>query len=67
MLTTSASWTEPTGYLRLDVLPRAGVLLLEAQGDLLLVLVDRQDLDLDLLVDLEHVAGVVDAGPRTCR
>ncbi len=30
--------------LVLDVLPRAGRLLLQAQGDLLLVLVDVQDL-----------------------
>ena len=46
-----------------DVLPRAGDLLLEAQGDLLLVLVDVEDHDLDLLVDLDHVAGVVDPAP----
>src|SRR4029079_14247343 len=51
------------GVLGLDVLPGAGVLLLEAQGDLFLVLVDLQDLDLDLLVDLEHLAGVVYAAP----
>src|SRR6185312_9599646 len=49
--------------LLLDVLPGAGFLLLEAQGDLFLVLVYGEDLDLDLLVDLEHVAGVVDAAP----
>src|SRR5688500_9027885 len=51
------------GVLGLDVLPGAGVLLLEAQGDLFLVLVDLEDLDLDLRVDLEHLAGVVDPAP----
>ena len=38
-------------------------LLLEAQGDLLAFLVDVEDHDLDLLVDLDHLAGVVDAAP----
>src|SRR5262249_54841221 len=33
------------------------------QGDLLLLAVDVEDLDLDLLVDLEELAGVVDAAP----
>src|SRR5690606_37316817 len=51
------------GVLDLDVLPGAGFLLLQAQGDLFLVLVDRQDANLDLLVDLEHVARVVDPAP----
>ena len=49
--------------LRLDVLPRAGRLLLEAERDLLAVLVDVQDHDLDLVVDLDHVAGMVDPAP----
>ncbi len=49
--------------LLLDVFPRAGRLLLEAEGDLLAVLVDVQDHDLDLVVDLEHVAGMVDPAP----
>ena len=42
--------------LLLDVLPRAGRLLLQAERDLFAVLVDVQDHDLDLVVDLEHVA-----------
>ena len=33
-------------------------LLLQAQGDLLLLVVDVQDLDFDLLVDLDHFARV---------
>ena len=49
--------------LLLDVFPRAGGLLLEAQRDLFAVLVDVQDHDLDLVVDLEHVAGMVDPAP----
>ena len=53
----------PTGYFFVDVFPGAGGLLLEAQGDLLAVLVDVQDHHLDLVVDLEHVAGVVDPAP----
>ena len=46
-----------------DVLPRAGALLLQAQRDLLAILVDVQDHDLDLVVDLDHVARVVDPAP----
>src|SRR5207244_3115915 len=46
-----------------DVLPRAGRLLLQAQGDLLAVLVDVQDHHLALVVDLDEVAGVVDPAP----
>jgi len=53
----------PTGVLVGDVLPGAGTLLLQAQRDLLAVLVDVQDHDLDLVVDLDHVAGVVDPPP----
>ena len=44
------------GTSSLDVLPRAGRLLLEAQGDLLLLAVDVQDLHFDLLVDRDHLA-----------
>ena len=51
------------GVLGLDGLPRAGVLVLETQGDLLLLHIDGEDLDLDLLVDLEHLAGVVHPAP----
>ena len=46
-----------------DVFPGAGALLLEAKRDLLAVLVDMQHHHLDLVVDLDHVAGVVDAAP----
>ena len=53
----------PTGYFSLDVLPRAGRLLLQAQRDLLAILVDVEDHHLDLVVDLEHVAGMVDPAP----
>ena len=45
------------------VLPRAGRLLLQAQGDLLLLVIDVQDLDLDFLVDGHHLGGMVDAAP----
>ena len=67
MLTTSPLTRAPTGYFFSMFSHGRGVLLLEAQGDLLLVLVDLEDLDLDLLIDLEHLAGVVDAAPATCR
>src|SRR5208282_5304586 len=45
------------------ILPGTGALLLEPQRDLFPVLVDVQDHDLDLVVDLEHVAGMVDTAP----
>src|SRR5262249_39656585 len=51
------------GVLVGDVLAGAGRLLFQAQGDLFAVLVDVQDHDLDLVVDLDHIAGVVDAAP----
>src|SRR6185437_11412682 len=51
------------GVLVGDILPGAGALLLQAQRDLLAVLVDVQDHDLDLVVDLDHVTGVVDPPP----
>ena len=53
----------PTGYLSATFSHGLARLLLEAQRDLLAVLVDVQDHDLDLVVDLEHVAGVVDPAP----
>jgi hypothetical protein len=37
--------------------------LLQAERDLLAILVDVQDHDLDLVVDLEHVVGVIDPAP----
>src|SRR5262249_6335108 len=51
------------GVLVLHVLPRAGGLVLEAQGDLLAVLVHVEDVDLELLVDLDDVVRVADAAP----
>ena len=53
----------PTGYLSATFSHGLGALLLEPQGDLLAILVDVQDHDLDLVVDLEHVAGVIDPAP----
>ena len=53
----------PTGYLSATFSHGLARLLLEAQRDLLAVLVDVQDHDLDLVVDLDHVAGVVDPAP----
>jgi hypothetical protein len=40
-----------------------GLLLLEAESDALAVLVDAQHDHLDLLVELDHLARVVDAAP----
>ena len=51
------------GVLLLDVFPGAGRLLLQAQGDLFLLVVDVQDLHLDFLVDRDHLGGMVDASP----
>ena len=51
------------GISLLDIFPRAGFLLLEAQGDLFLFLVDGEDFDFDFLIDLEHFAGVIDSAP----
>ena len=36
---------------------------LDREGDLLLLLIHREHLHLDLLADLEHLAGMVDAAP----
>ena len=46
----------PTGYLLSTFSHGLGVLLLQAQGDLLLLVVDVQDLHFDLLVDRDHFA-----------
>jgi hypothetical protein len=64
MLTTSASWTEPTGYFASMFSHGEASFCFRPERDLLLVLVDRQDLDLDLLVDLEDLARVIDPAPR---
>src|SRR5690606_38158653 len=46
-----------------DVVPRAGFLLLETEGDLLAVAVDVEDHHFDGLVDLDHFRRVIDAYP----
>ena len=46
-----------------DAIPRGGGLLLETQRDALAIEVDAQHLDLDLLIDLNHLRGVVDPSP----
>ena len=62
-LTTSPVCRLPTGYLSATFSHGLARLLLEAEGDLLLLLVDVEDVDLDLLVDLDHLVRVVDAAP----
>ena len=49
--------------LGLDVVPRAGVLLLQAERDLFLVAIDVQDHHLEFLVDLDHLGRMADATP----
>ena len=46
-----------------DRFPRAGRLLLQAQGDLFLLAVDVQDLHFDFLVDRHHLRRMADAAP----
>ena len=53
----------PMGNLGGHGLPGAGRLLLQAQGDLFLLVVDVQDLDFDFLVDGDHLGGMADAAP----
>ena len=47
------------GVLGLDVLPRVVLQLLESQGDAFAVAVEVQDLDLDLVTDVDDLAGAV--------
>ena len=47
--------------------PGAGLLLLQAEGDLLLLAVDVQNHDLDFLVDRDHFGRVPDAAPAHVR
>src|SRR5262245_51108476 len=49
--------------LGLDFLPWAGRLVFEAQSDFFLFLVHREDVDLQVLVDLHDLVRVVDAAP----
>ena len=62
-MTTSPSTRVPTGYLSATFSQGDGALLLQAERDLLAVLVDVEDHDLDLVVDADHVARVVDPAP----
>ena len=59
MLTTSPWKRWPIGYLLDVLLPRARRLVLEREGDLLLLAVDVEDVDLQRLVDLHDVARLV--------
>src|SRR5262249_20620090 len=49
--------------LLLDLFPRAGLLVLEAEGDLFLLLVHGEDIDLQLLIDLDDLVRIGDATP----
>ncbi len=50
-----------------DVVPRIGKHLLHAQGDLDFLAVDIQDLDVDLLIDGDHVRRDAGFANGTCR
>src|SRR5262249_23259449 len=54
------------GGLGLDVLPRAGRLVLKRQGDLLALALDLEDVDLELLVDVDGLVRGADAAPARC-
>ena len=47
----------------LDIVPRTRQCLLESERDSLALLVDLQHLDVDFLLDLEHLRGVIDSPP----
>ena len=53
----------PTGYFSSTFSHGLARLLLQAQGDLFLLVVDVQDLHFDFLVDGHHFRGMVDAAP----
>ena len=53
--------------LRLHVLPRIGLKLLQTEGDALAVAVEVQDLDLDLVADVDDFARVLHAAPGEVR
>ena len=63
MLVTRPLNFAPTGYLRLDALPRIVEQLLHAERDAVRLVVDLDDLDLHLLADIEHFGRVIDAPP----
>ena len=50
-----------------DVVPRRSALLLHSEGDALSFVVDLEDLDLDFLVELDHLRRVVHPTPRHVR
>src|SRR5262249_8584535 len=59
-----ADGADDGGALRVlpgDLVPRVGLDLLHAQGDLLLLLVDAEDLHLNLIAGLDQLVGVVEA------
>ena len=51
----------PHRELLLDHVPRAGLLLLEPEGDLFFLVVDVEDHHLELVVDLDHLVRMADA------
>ena len=51
------------GILLLDVVPRIGELLLEAEADAFFLAVDVQDHDVDVLADFEQLRRMADAAP----
>ncbi len=55
------------GVLLFGMFPRRGLFLLKAEGNLFFFLVDVEDHDLDLLIEFDHVAWVVDASPGHVR
>ena len=55
------------GVLGLDVVPRVGHLLLQAEADPFLLAVDVQHDHVDVLADLEHFARDGRCGPSSCR
>ena len=55
------------GVLGLDVVPRIGQLLLEAEADAFLFAVDVEHHDVDFLADLEDFARDGRGGPSSCR
>ena len=67
MLTTSPWCRVRIGYLVSMFCPRRRRLVLEGEGDLLLLAVDAEDVDLEFLVDLHHVVRVGDAVPAHVR
>ena len=53
----------PIGILLLDVVPRIGELLLEAEADAFFLAIDVEHDDVDFLADLEDFGRMADAAP----